>query len=115
MVKKQKMRVYWIPQVPMKAFHVEVNSVTEAIKIMNILADYDLFQLENNIKPDYCNTGGLQVYNEEEEEWEDWTIEFQIPIGEGVKSYYFDNGEEVDFLKFLTECGISEDDFYSEG
>ena len=114
-MKKQKMRVYWIPQVPMKAFHVEVDSVTEAVKIMNILADYDLFQLENNVKPDYCNTGGLQVYNEEEKEWEDWTVGFQMPVDGEIQDLYFDNGEEVEFLNFLNERGLTEDEFYSEG
>ena len=34
------------------------------------LADYDLFQFDNNIKPDYCNAGGLEVF--EEEEWSTW-------------------------------------------
>lgn len=29
--------------------------IREAKKVMDILAAYDLFQLENNIKPDFCN------------------------------------------------------------
>jgi hypothetical protein len=32
-----------------------------------------LFQLANNIKPDYCNCGGLSVWNDNE--WEDWNDE----------------------------------------
>ena len=38
--------------------------------IMDTLANYDIFQFENNIKPDYCNTGGLSIY--EEGEWSEW-------------------------------------------
>lgn len=57
---KQKLRVWWIPQVSCKAFHVDVESQEEAIKIMDVLAKYDLFQLEYKIKPDYCNIGGLE-------------------------------------------------------
>lgn len=71
MSEAQKMRVWWVPQIPMDAFQVEVNSVEEAAKIMNVLADYDIFQFENNIKPDYCNTGGLEVMSSDGS-WEDW-------------------------------------------
>lgn len=65
-----KLRVWWIPQVPMKAFRVEVESVQQAALIMNVLADYDIFQFENNVKPDYCNVGGLEVF--EDGDWTDW-------------------------------------------
>ena len=73
-----KLRVWWIPQVPMKPFHVPVSSVEEGAKIMMVLADYDAFQFENNVKPDYCNVGGLQVFDPEDNEygpdgsWRDW-------------------------------------------
>ncbi len=68
----QKLRVWWIPQIPMKSFEVNVKSLEEANLILNTLADYDIFQLENNIKPDYANAGGLQVFDEVENEWVDW-------------------------------------------
>ena len=48
-----KLRVWWMPQVPMeKSFRVNVGTPKEAKKILEILANYDLYQLENNIKPD---------------------------------------------------------------
>ena len=65
-----ELRVYWIPQVPMSAFHVRVETVAEAHKLLCVLAKYDAFQFENNIKPDYCNAGGLQVF--EDGEWVEW-------------------------------------------
>lgn len=68
----KKLRVWWIPQIPMKSFNVNVKTLEEANLILNTLADYDLFQLENNIKPDYANTGGLQEFDEVEKEWVDW-------------------------------------------
>ena len=37
---------------------------------MDLLAAYDMFQLQNNIKPNFCNTGGLQMLVDGE--WEDW-------------------------------------------
>jgi len=68
-----KLRVCWVPQVPMNAFYVDVVSVEEAAKIMDILARYDLFQFENKVKPDYCNFGGLEMF--EDGEWIGWEDE----------------------------------------
>lgn len=72
MSKKIKMRVWHIPQVPGNPFYVNVDNVIEAKKVLDILAIYDQFQFQNNIKPDFCNTAGVQVYNEEQKEWEDF-------------------------------------------
>jgi hypothetical protein len=47
----------------MKAFYVPVSSIKEAAKIMEVLAQYDQFQFDNRIKPDYCNMGGLDIYD----------------------------------------------------
>ena len=66
----EKLRVWWIPQVGIKnTFYVPVESAEEGKKLLDVLACYDLFQLNNNIKPDFCNMGGLQVYDEEDKEW----------------------------------------------
>ena len=54
--------VWWIPQIPMKPFEVDVESVREATKILNLLSDYDAFQFENKVKPDCSNTGGLKIW-----------------------------------------------------
>lgn len=64
------LRVWWIPQVPMKPFHAHVASTGEAALVLKTLARYDLFQLENNIKPDFCNAGGLEVF--EDGDWCEW-------------------------------------------
>ena len=69
---EKELRVYWIPQVPMEAFTVDVACVEEGVKIMDVLADYDIFQYENKIKPDYCNAGGLMEWDEDSQEWVDW-------------------------------------------
>lgn len=68
--KEGDLRLWWIPQVPMKPFHVYVSSVEQAMLLFDTLAQYDLFQLDNNIKPDYSNAGGLEVW--ENGEWCDW-------------------------------------------
>lgn len=55
-----KYRVWWIPQIPGKPFTVTVDSITQGRWLCDVLADYDLFQYENKIKPDYANAGGVQ-------------------------------------------------------
>lgn len=57
------LRVWHIPQVPMAAFHVEVASLEQAELVITTLARYDLFQLNQGVKPDYSNASGLEVYD----------------------------------------------------
>lgn len=71
----KKLRVWWVPQVPMKSFFVEVQTLEEAHLILETLSLYDIFQYENHVKPDYSNTGGLQYFEESENEWFDWNDE----------------------------------------
>jgi hypothetical protein len=72
------LRVWHIPQVPGKPFHVAVASLVEAKLILDALADYDCFQYAHNIKPDYSNAAGLSVFDINDQEdgkagsWVDW-------------------------------------------
>lgn len=70
------LRVWHIPQIPGKPFHVGVDTPQEAQRVLQLLAHYDIFQFENKIKPDYCNAGGLEVYEEDDGEgrpgWCEW-------------------------------------------
>lgn len=76
-------RVWWIPQVPMKPFHVPVKTEEEAILVLDTLAKYNLFQFPNNIKPDYSNDGGLEVL--EGEEWSEYYDKDNHDIDEIMK------------------------------
>ena len=67
-----QLRVWWVPQVPMKSFYVEVQNLREAKLLLGTLAEYDKFQFDNRVKPDYANAGGLQAYYSEDGEWIDW-------------------------------------------
>lgn len=87
--KQGDLRVWWIPQVPCKQFNVPVASIAEAKLVLRTLANYDLFQLENNIKPDYCNAGGLCVYDPELCDEDD---------GDGWSDWYDDDGRDIDDL-----------------
>ncbi len=73
MPKEGDLKVWWIPQVPMKAFEVPVEDIKQAKLLLDTLAKYDLFQFHNKIKPDYCNTGGLSIY--QDGDWCDWCDE----------------------------------------
>ena len=71
------LQVWWVPQIPMKAFRVSVLSVEMGAKLLEVLANYDLFQFENNMKADFCNAGGLNRWCEDSDGngtpgWEDW-------------------------------------------
>lgn len=71
-----KLRVWWMPQIPMKPFFIPVEGFVQAKLILEVLAQYDLFQLANRIKPDYSNAGGLQIWTDDAGEgkpgWEEW-------------------------------------------
>jgi Superinfection exclusion gene product 17 len=92
-----KLRVWWIPQVPGKSFFVDVSSLEEGVKVTKILAEYDLFQFKNKIKPDYSNAGGILQWDEDSDGegnpgWIDW---------------YDEESGEVDPETYLAEKGIS--------
>lgn len=59
-------RVWWIPQIPGKPFYVEVVDLLTAHALTIVLAQYDLFQYDNNIKPDYSNVGGIDRWTGED-------------------------------------------------
>ena len=66
------LRICHSPQIPCKPFEVFPLSLEEAKKIMDILAQYDLFQFKNKIKPDYSNITTLEMWGEKEKEWLSW-------------------------------------------
>lgn len=90
-----KYRVWHIPQVPGKPFYVEVGQYDEALRIRGALADYDNFQFENNIKPDFCNASGIQIYQHDltDEDLEDMGLEDRWVDVESVEDLneYFDH------------------------
>lgn len=70
-----RIRVWWIPQIPMKAFRVSVDSIEEGARLLEVLAQYDLFQYNERVKPDYSNAGGLTFYDAEDDDWNDIDLE----------------------------------------
>lgn len=61
----------------MATFDFDVPSYAAGMLLCDALGKYDAFQFENNIKPDYCNMGGV-VWNHPvltEGEWWDLDID----------------------------------------
>jgi hypothetical protein len=86
--KNGDLKVWWIPQVPMKPFEYPVSSPQEGFMLLDALAKYDLFQLENNVKPDFCNIGGLSEFDEEDIEGEDF---------DGWGDWFSEMGDDMDY------------------
>lgn len=82
----KKFKVWHMPQVPMKAFEVEVESIEEAWRILNILWDYDKFQYKNQIKPDWLTDSGLEYWDEDRQEWLEWTDDDGVEVVAHFKS-----------------------------
>lgn len=77
------LRFWWIPQLGMDATYIRpVASMEQAVLLSDAFADYDLFQLKNHIKPDYCNAGGLAVF--EDGEWCEW---YDPDTGDDFRAY----------------------------
>lgn len=85
-IKVGDIRVWHIPQVPGKAFHVMVDDFAQGEKICDLLALYDNFQFDNNIKPDFSNAQGIERYEDNGEGgygWYDIDPEFDEMFGQG--------------------------------
>lgn len=95
-----RLRVWHIPQVPGKPFYVYTEDIREAKKIMDILAAYDLFQLENRIKPDFANMNGVQIWDETDQEWIGWDIKTEHDYFDSVDEYL---SEDEELNKFSDE------------
>ncbi len=76
------LQIWWVPQVPMTPFNFPVQNLEQGWRMLAMLAQYDLFQLEHNVKPDFSNAGGLNVF--EDGEWVDW---YDPETGDDIDAY----------------------------
>lgn len=95
-----KLRVWWIPQVGIEeVFYIPIGRVEEGKKVMDLLSAYDAFQLQNRVKPNYTNVGGIELWDETEQEWCDWYMETEDDFFDDVNDYC----EQCDKSKELEE------------
>ncbi len=81
---KAEFRAWWVPQIPMPAFIYPVPDIQAGKMLCDALAEYDIFQFENKVKPDYCNAGGLSWRHpvHTQGEWEDFDPEDEDEVAE---------------------------------
>jgi len=100
----QKLRVWWCPQVLGELFYVEVPNLVEARLLLDTLANYDIFQYDNRIKGDYCNAGGLQVWDEQDQEWLEW---WDDETGNEIDDYTLPQLREIAAMKLFVESHMT--------
>ena len=109
---ERTMRVWWNPQVGCGAtFYIPVTSVENARRVMDILSAYDCFQWNHKIKPDYCNCGGLENFDEENGEWQDWYFEDEGSYFEDVDEYLEVKSERIEALDIFRKALLGQVDF----
>lgn len=78
-------KIWHIPQIPMKPFEILVSGPPQAAMLLDMLAQYDLFELSRGRKPDYSNANGLLVF--EGGEWVDW----ESVLGDSFEDWKVEN------------------------
>lgn len=78
-----KLRIAYIPQVPMQPFYKEVNGLMDAKLVADTLTEFSNFEYENNVKPDYSDALDLEVF--EDGEWVTWYDEFGSDFAEWME------------------------------
>ena len=72
-----RLLVVHIPQIPMKAFEIEVKNEREAYLVINALADQHCFLFDNNVIPDYSNVIFIAMFDEDENmDWDEFIEEY---------------------------------------
>ena len=64
------LRIWYIPQVPMKVFEASVPDLKTGKLVLDIIYELALFEFENKVKPDYANMGGIVRYEDVDGEME---------------------------------------------
>lgn len=62
----RKLYVWWVPQIFGSCFYYEIETYGQGKLLEDVLAKYDWFQYQENIKGDYANVGGLGIYDGED-------------------------------------------------
>lgn len=84
------LRVWYIPQIPMKAFEVDLptQDLGIAALVLDSLIGLSLFEFENKVKPDYADAAGIARFDGED--WEDvdadeWSAALDANVGIPVR------------------------------
>ena len=75
-----------------KPWTKEVSSPEEARSIINTIANFVNFQVDNHVFPDHCSSAGLEMWDEDSEEWVDWYDEEGLDFEEHFEEMEIDEG-----------------------
>lgn len=64
--------VWYIPQVPMKAFRYPAPDLNTAVLMLDALCRFSLFEFDNNVKPDFSSAAGISRWETDGEGGFDW-------------------------------------------
>ena len=82
-----KMRVWFMIMGLGTPFYVPVETVEDAQRAMDILGSYSQYLVNKEVMSDHCNACGVEVYDEESGEWEDWYYDYDGFFYDDVDSY----------------------------
>lgn len=77
-----KLKVWYIPQVPMRSFEINVHSPEEALDLMELISEFSCVMFENKLRPDYTDCCGLITYCHNYDEWVEWYNEDDFDVFE---------------------------------
>ena len=66
-----KLRIYYII-LGTETYYKEVHTPEEAKIMIDAIADFVNFKVDEGIFPEHCSAAGLEYYDEEEKEWFTW-------------------------------------------
>lgn len=72
--KPTKFKIWYTHQVPGPAYEQEVDTPELGQAILDAIYQVALYQFNNRMIPDYCNTGGVS-YLDEDGDWTDYDAE----------------------------------------
>lgn len=58
-----QIRVWHEPKISGERFTILAKNPAEAMKFLDIIADYDIFLTDKNIREEYSNNSGFEVWN----------------------------------------------------
>lgn len=80
-------RVWYIPQVPMEAFEVDVPDLVTANLVLDALEKFSYFEYTHRVKPDYADSGGVHRYEKDLDGGLDWFEVDEYEIEEAVSAH----------------------------
>jgi len=69
--------VWYIPQIPMPAFEVQVDDPLAGLALLDVISRFSMYEFEQGVKPDYSDAAGVSRYETDGEDGFGWyDVEF---------------------------------------